>query len=283
MKLGVDVGGTFIKLYNGKNREKVKTPRSAEELVELIAGRAEELSAKGVCIAVAGLVNGETGEVTESPNLPFLNGLNLKEEVEKRLTGTAVRVVNDATAAAYGEFKRGSGRGSRLFLCLTLGTGLGGGAVINGEPLIGVSGSAMEVGHTTVCVNGWPCHCGRRGCLEAYASSYGLKRLYYINTEEDLPPHAILELAKSGDEKALKAVKALAFYLGVGITNLVHTFNPDTVALAGGTVVQFPKLIKLVEEEVKRRAFKLPGKALKVVGAELGEFSGAVGAYELAP
>jgi Transcriptional regulator/sugar kinase len=95
-----------------------------------------------------------------------------------------VFIENDANLAAYGEYVYGNGKDSEILVCLTLGTGLGGGAVIGGKILSGVSGSAMEIGHIAVEKNGLPCHCGRNGCLEAYVSSYGLERIYCILTEK---------------------------------------------------------------------------------------------------
>ncbi len=276
MPLGIDVGGTFIKLFDGKRREKIRTPQGYTELLEsLINIIGEE---ERVTVAVAGLVNEKEGIVEESPNLPFLRGKELRRDLERK-SGARVRLVNDATAAAYGEFVEGSGRNSELFICLTLGTGLGGGAVINGKPLEGVKGVAMEVGHTTICLNGWPCHCGRRGCLEAYASSYGLERHYFLLTGKQKSSFEIIEEARKGKEGALGALKELSKYLSVGITNLLHTFNPDRLALSGGIVANFPEIVDWCKEEVERRSFKPTLSGFKLVNAELGEFSGAIGAF----
>lgn len=276
MPLGIDIGGTFIKVFDGRVKRKIRTPKSHEELIETLANLIGE--ERRVAVAVAGLVDREEGTVVESPNLPFLREREIGKELEERV-GTGVRLINDATAAAYGEFISGSGRGAELFICITLGTGLGSGAVIGGKPLEGVNGAAMEVGHTTVCINGWPCHCGRRGCLEAYASSYGLERHYFLLTGKERSSFEVIERAKEGEEEALKALRELARYLSVGITNILHTFNPDAVAIAGGIPENFPLLINWCREEVEKRAFKLTTRKLKLVKAELGEFSGAVGAY----
>jgi len=281
LNLGIDLGGTFVKFYSPEEKGKVPTPKERDKLIELVAGLVKEFRPERVGIAVAGLTLYPEGKVVESPNLPFLNGLNLREEV-KRLTKVEPLVVNDATAAAYGEYEAGAGEGESSFLCLTLGTGLGGGAVIEGKTLLGSRGLAMEAGHLTVCLNGWPCHCGRKGCLEAYASSYGLERHYFLVTGKKRSSFEVVELAKRGQEEAKRAVKQMAFYLSVGITGLAHLFNPEKVVLSGGIVAHYPELLKLVEEGVKERAFKATAEKLKVVGAQLGEYSGAVGAYLLA-
>ncbi len=276
MKLGIDVGGTFIKVFDGKRKLKVETPSNyhklIKELTKLLKG------AKEATVAVAGLISKDREVIAESPNLPFLSGKELKKEIEKR-TRVKIEIINDATAAAFGEYKMGSGRGSKLFLCFTLGTGLGGGAVIDGKPLLGVNGTAMETGHTTICLNGWPCHCGRKGCLEAYASSYGLERHYFLLSGKEKSSFEIIEMAKRGEKEALKALRELSRYLAVGVTNLIHTFNPDRIALSGGIIENFPEIVEWCNEEIIKRAFKSNLSKLNLVKAELGEFSGAIGAY----
>lgn len=280
MKLGIDVGGTFVKFTDGKKTWKERTPKNKEELLSLILETLKETKTKKAGIAVAGLINTKTGTVTESPNLKFLNGVNLKEEIEKK-SSASVSVFNDATAAAFGEYKLGCGRNSSIFICLTVGTGLGGGAVINGRPLLGVSGTAMEVGHTIVEVNGEECRCGRKGCLEAYVSSYGIERFYEKNFGEKLSSFEIIERAKRKDEKALKTMERMSFYLSIGITNLIHIFNPDVVALSGGIPAHYPQIVKTTEEKVKSFAFKQPASDFSLKLAELSEFSGAIGALYL--
>ena len=277
-RLGIDVGGTFVKLYWEGRREKVRTPKSREELKELLSQVIRKRAPQEVGIAVAGLVNKKELKVEESPNLRFLEGFSFKE-LRKKVK--RLEVFNDATAAAFGEFKRGAGRGSKVFACITLGTGLGGGLVIKGKPFEGVSGGALEPGHTTIEVNGWRCSCGRKGCLEAYASSYGLERHYRELWGEERSSFEIVKEAKRGEEKGVKAVEELSFYLGAGITNLIHTFNPDRVALTGGIVARCPEVVKEVERVVRERSFKSLGEKCRIVAGELSDFSGAVGAYLL--
>lgn len=275
--LGVDVGGTFIKFTDGKRTWKEKTPDGVEELLSLIVQTLKENSVKRAGIGVAGLVRVEKGVITDSPNLRFLKGLELKREIEGR-AGVEVLVLNDATAAAYGEFKLGAGRGSSHLLCLTLGTGLGGGAVVNGKPLIGASGAALEVGHMVVERNGELCRCGRRGCLEAYVSSYGLERLYFRKTGKSLSSFEIVERAKLGEEEARKALLEMASYLSFGVMNLLHIFNPDVVVVSGGIPARYPELLNSVERKVREMAFSQPASDFRLKPARLGEFSGATGA-----
>ena len=281
MSLGIDVGGTFVKFTDGNRNWKERTPESTEELLSLISETVIREKARRAGIAVAGLVDVKKGIVTDSPNLKFLKGLPLKEEIEKR-TGVPVFIVNDATAAAYGEYSLGVGRGSSLFICLTLGTGLGGGAVINGKPLLGASGSAMEVGHMVVEKGGWLCHCGRRGCLEAYVSSYGLERFYHMETGESLSSFEVIERAKKGEKPAVRALSEMASYLSLGLMNLLHLFNPDVIALSGGIPAHYPELLETVEKRTKEISFPQPARDFSLKLARLGEFSGAVGALLIA-
>ena len=281
MRLGVDIGGTFLKFTDGERKWKERTPKSREDLLSLIVSTCRKFGVSRLGIAVAGLVNTREGMVTDSPNLKFLKGFRIRETLEGILN-VPVSVFNDATAAAYGEYILGSGRGTSHFICLTLGTGLGGGAVIEGKPLLGFSGTAMEVGHMTVSVNGWPCHCGRRGCLEAYVSSYGLERFYFMKTGICISSFQVINLAKESDELALESILEMTDYLSIGIVNLLHLFNPDVISLSGGIPSTYPEIIKLTEEKVKERAFKQPVSDFSLKLSELGEFSGAFGALLLA-
>jgi len=277
-KLGIDIGGTFVKFFWEGKKEKVRTPKNKRDLKELLKRAIERGKPEKVGIGVAGIVNKRELKVEESPNLRFLEGFSFKELKEKV---KELKVFNDATAAAFGEHKKGAGKGSKVFVCITLGTGLGGGLVIEGKPFEGIGGGALEPGHTCIEVDGWICNCGRRGCLEAYASSYGLERHYRKLWGEEKSSFEILKEAKGGKEKGIKAVKELSLYLGVGLTNLIHLFNPDRVAITGGIVSQYPELVKEVERIVKERSFKSLGKECQIVKGQLSDFSGAVGAYLL--
>ncbi len=277
--MGVDIGGTFIKLFDGNKRWKVRTPPSSGAILEAVSDAVKD--AESIGVAVAGLVDASSGVLTDSPNIKALKGINVKEELERR-TGRKVFIFNDANAAAYGEFKAGAGRGSRVLVCLTIGTGLGGGAVVNGKPLLGVSGCAMEVGHMIVEKGGWLCHCGRRGCLEAYVSSYGLRRFYLMLKGECPPSFEIIERAKVGEREAVESLSKLADYLSTGIVNILHIFNPDRIVLSGGIAAHYPALVEEVRKLALQRAFRLPASVFELKVAGLGEFSGAVGAWFLA-
>ncbi len=288
--LGLDIGGTFIK-YAFENSDGIETGKifvkdivsqgNREELLKEIKNIVEKHSPKALGVAVAGLIDKKTGRITASPNIKPIEDLNLKEELEKRLN-VPVYVENDATLAAYGEYIYGAGKDAEILLCLTLGTGLGGGAVINGNLLTGVSGSAMEVGHMTIDKNGWLCHCGRKGCLEAYVSSYGLERIYFFKTDKHIPSSEIIILANEGNEIAMESLEEFSRYLAYGLMNLVHLFNPDKIILSGGIPEHYPALVEMATADLKKLAFPLPFRDVEIGLSKLGEFSGAYGALAYA-
>jgi len=286
--LGLDIGGTYIKIVAKQGREIVKDKEyteevkdSTEHLLDKIAEIIKRYNPDRVGIAVAGLYDIKEEKITDAPNLKVLQGIPLKEIIERR-TGVSVVIQNDATLAAYGEYIYGAGKGSNILVCFTLGTGLGGGAVINGKPLIGVSGSAMEIGHITVQIDGLPCHCGRRGCLEAYVSSYGLERIFFVNTSEYRTSFEIINLANEGKKEAIEAMEDFSRYLSIGLMNIVHLFNPDRILLLGGIIENYPLIEELVHSDLRHLAFPLPFRDLEIKRGSLGEFSGAFGALSLA-
>ena len=288
--LGIDIGGTFIKYAFEKSGEietgkvfikDIVTQGNREELLKEIQKIVERYTPKALGIAVAGLIDKKTGIITASPNIKLLEDLNLKEKLEKVLN-IPVYIENDATLAAYGEYLYGAGKESEILLCLTLGTGFGGGAVINENLLTGVSGSAMEVGHMTIDKNGWLCHCGRKGCLEAYVSSYGLERIYFFKTDKHIPSSEIILLANEGNEIAMESLEEFSRYLAYGLMNLVHLFNPDKILLSGGIPEHYPALVEMATADLKKLAFPLPFRDVNIELATLGEFSGAYGALGFA-
>ena len=283
--LGIDIGGTFIK-YCGKagqdiKKGKVPTEKNIDSVLYQIEELIKNFHPKAIGIGVAGLINKETGRLEDSPNLKFLEGINLKSLIEDRFK-IPVIVENDASAAAFGEYKYGAAKNGKIVVCLTLGTGLGGGLVIDGKLIDGVSGTAMEIGHTTIDINGWECHCGRKGCLEAYVSSYGLERFYFFHTDKKLDSSEIILLANEGNTAAMKALEEFSEYLAIGLMNILHIFNPDFIVIGGGIPENYPAVIDMAVANLKKIAFPLPFTSCQIKKAELGEYSGAFGALALA-
>jgi len=286
---GIDIGGTFVKFVFDDN-EKIETGKifikdyiennDLNGLLDEIVSFLEKRRIKKLGVAVAGLVNKEKGCVEESPNIKIIEKYPLKNFFEKNLK-IKVHIENDANAAALGEYFYGNGINSKILITLTLGTGLGSGAVINGKLLSGINGVAMEIGHTTIEKNGWKCHCGRNGCLESYVSSYGLERIFYTLTDRKLSSSAIVNLANEGDKKAIEAFEIFNDYLSIGLMNMVHIFNPDKILLSGGIVEYYPVIVKMAYSKLKEKAFPLSFEAVEIATAKLGEYSGAYGALSL--
>ncbi|NPA58085.1 MAG: ROK family protein [Aquificae bacterium] len=283
--LGIDIGGSFIKYCGKTNGEikkgKIPTERNLDSVLFTLKEVVEKFNPERVGFGVAGLYDKKTGVITASPNIKHLEGINLKGVLEGYLNVPVV-IHNDGSAAAFGEYHYGAGKGAEVLVCFTLGTGLGGGLVIGGNLVEGVSGCGMEIGHTTVNVDGWYCHCGRKGCLEAYASSYGLERFYFLLTDKKLSSAEIILLANGGDREAIQSIEEFSRYLAVGLMNALHIFNPDRIVVGGGIPEHYPVVIDMAVANLKEMAFHLPFRDVQVLKAGLGEYSGAYGAMVLA-
>ncbi len=246
----------------------------------------------GVGLAVAALVDRVKGFVLRAPNIQKLNGVNLKTEIAATHNISAV-VENDANAAAFGEKCFGAGRDFNNFVILTLGTGIGGGIVINNQ-LLPV---AAEIGHMTISADGRVCSCGNTGCLESFASATAivnasiseiekgsdsiLKRLYngnfYKITAED-----IYKAALEGDSLSRTVLREAGKNLGVGIANITNMLSPDAVILAGGLVGAWNIFVDAAIKEASRRAMKELFCKVAIVPASLGDNAGIAGAAALA-
>ena len=277
MLKGVDIGGTFIKvLWEDGRKEKhyirdIKGNR--ERLLEKIGEVIAEGSPEGVGIAVAGFTSKE-GRVFRSPNIPTLDGVDMREIADKSIK---VAVGNDVTLGAYGEWFF-SHKNAQILLLISVGTGLGGGLVVDGEPFFGVCGSAMEVGHHVINKGGSLCSCGRRGCWEAYCSSYGLEGIYRRMGGDRIKDHEIIKKAIEGDKTALRAVEEFKEYLYLGIMNMVHLFNPEVIVLGGGVIENMKPLLGDANERVGDLAEELPSSCLRIEFSSAGEFLSARGA-----
>jgi glucokinase len=304
----VDLGGTNLRAAiidrhgHIHKRLKFKTPTTSNpaEIVSAIAeavraceGRAEA-AIQTVSLVVPGSVQHGTGIVVNAPNIPSLAGFKLGVALENELS-TSVLLENDANAAALGEMWRGAGRGHRTIICLTLGTGVGSGIILNGELWRGIDGTAGEIGHTSVAPFGSVrCKCGNIGCLEVCASAIAIVRM----TREGLPTHPqsslhsipenemtaekIADAANEGDELALSVFHKMATYLGIAIANVINTLNPEVIVIGGGVSAAFDLFIHQTRAEVLRRAFPVPARRCAIVRGECGDDAGLLGAAWLA-
>ena len=304
----VDLGGTNLRAAiidaQGHIHQhfKFKTPATskAREIVSAIAGavRACEESAatalQKVSIVVPGSVQHGTGVVVNAPNIPSLAGFKLGVALENELNAP-VLIENDANAAALGEMWKGAGRGYRAIICLTLGTGVGSGIILDGELWRGIDGTAGEIGHTSVTPFGSVrCKCGNIGCLEVCASATAIVRMtreglpnhlestLHMIPEEELSSEKIARAATEGDELALSIFHKMATYLGIALANVVNTLNPEVIVIGGGVSGSFDLFVDQTRAEVLRRAFPVPAGRCAIVRGECGDDAGLLGAAWLA-
>jgi glucokinase len=244
-----------------------------------------------VSIAAAGAIDFEKGIVTASPNLPGWNNIPLRDIIGEKY-GVETFLINDASAAALGEYHFGVGRGVSNLIYLTVSTGIGGGIIINDRLYTGVCGGAGEIGHTTVDINGPRCNCGNIGCLETLASGTAVAKEAIRRISggeksslagmvggriEDITAEAVGVAARDGDRLALEVVSRAAGFLGVGMVNLVNIFNPEMIIVGGGMVRMGDLLLGPARRVVKERAFSLPARAVRIVPARLGDHAGVLG------
>ena len=246
----------------------------------------------GIGMGAPGPLDRERGLVIVAPNLGWRD-FPLRERVSTRLRLPAT-LDNDANCATVGEFWLGAARGARNVVGITIGTGIGGGLILNGELYHGSSDVAGEIGHTTIDVNGRHCKCGNYGCLEAYASGPAIatraaEALMREDTASMLPnmvdgqldritAELVYDAAKKGDGLANEIVRDTARYLGAGIATLLNVINPDVVVVAGGVTRAGDALFVPLMTEVRRRAFKPAVQAVRIVPAELPGTAGVIGA-----
>lgn len=303
--IGVDLGGTNLRSallkQTGELLDKDQEATHALEgckrvlarIADTIKRQQRQAADRGLTVAAVGVgapgvIHLDTGIVVKSPNFPDWNNLPLKEELEKAL-GIPVFIENDANAAALGEQWQGAGQGINSMILLTLGTGVGGGIVLNNRIWQGADGMAGELGHMTLIPEGRPCGCGNRGCLEMYASSRGIVQSYCEtrNRTAILPSNAltseqVYQAARSGDQAALAVMQDMGRMLGIGIANLINIFNPEMIVLGGGVKDAWELFIGATRGEVMKRAFRVPAERTKIVPSLLGGDAGMIGAAAVA-
>ena len=234
----------------------------------------------GIACGVAGIVD-PAGWIRSAPNLQLLDNFELQAHLQRELNLPAL-VINDANAIAWGESLYGGGQGFESFLTLTLGTGVGGGLILQRRLWQGACGGAGEIGHLAVESMGRPCGCGSHGCLEQYASGQGIKLNFQeLGGAETGDSIGIARLARGGDPVARSAFDLAGRYLGQGIAGVANLLNLEGVLFAGGLSGCLDLLRPSLEQELARRAFAVNCQQLQLVMAHLGEQAGMVGAASL--
>ncbi|MBI4062083.1 MAG: ROK family protein [Elusimicrobia bacterium] len=258
LSVGIDAGGTLTKIGlvdgNGEILRSLRIPtepsRGPAHFARRITALLKDWSFGSVGLGLAGGVDPATGELLFVPNLKGWGGFSFRKAFRRSL-GVPVVVENDANAAVWGGYAAALKRRPRTVVGVTLGTGVGGGLVIEGRLHRGATGSAGEIGHQTLELYGPRCHCGRRGCLEAYAGAYGIGRLAreFMRRPPSPPtPEAVAAAALDGDRGARRVWDEAGSRLGQGLANLVLVLNPDAVLLFGGVA----RAGKLVLDPIRR-------------------------------
>jgi glucokinase len=298
--IGLDVGGTFLKgaRVDGAGRigARLHEPVAkdgSESLVRQFEGAVRSLDpkaeAEAIGIGLPGIVEHGSSRVRVCPNLPALNGFALGKEMASR-TGRAAFLENDANAAALAEAWLGAGRGAQNLMLVTLGTGIGGGILLNGRVWPGVSGFAGELGHIQVDRDGVACGCGSWGCVETIAGVGGwTRRAEALLASRDsslrgkpLDPQQIVAAAKEGDSVALEVIEGTASALSVGIAAALLLLNLDRIVIGGGVSAAGDFILDRIAGETRRRVFPQVAADCTFSLAELGGDAGVVGAARVA-
>jgi glucokinase len=311
--LGIDLGGTKIlsAVVNDHGgivaRDHSVTPAALgqEAVIEAIIFSVHRVLDQAglplarlaaVGIGAPGPLNPETGILFTAPNLPGWHDVPLRDIIERKL-GLKGYLVNDANAAAFGEFFFGAGRGSRNLVYITVSTGIGGGIIVDGKLYSGANGSAAELGHMTIDDDGPLCNCGNKGCWEVLASGTAMARNARDQIRagrgstildlaggdlEKVTARIIHTAALQGDALARELISRTAYYLGVGLGNIINIFNPEVIVIGGGVSLMGEILLKPAWEIAGSRAYKDAFLAARFLPAALGRDSGVLGAAAMA-
>lgn len=307
--IGIDLGGTNCraalvtldgeilvinkvptKMAEGRDFFLARLFRMCDDLIQFAAREGLLVSALGM--GAAGVIS-PSGAVTVSPNLAPLNGFPLAAAIRDQFA-LPTTLANDANAIAWGEAILGAGRVFSSFLTITLGTGVGGGLILDRKLWKGADGSAGEIGHFVVEPEGRECRCGSRGCLEQYASATGIVRTavdslargeYSVLAglpREEITSLKVSEAARGGDGVALNAFREAGERLGQVLASVANLLNLDGVVITGGPAESLDLIRPWLEKEIKARAFDIPFRRMKIVRGELGEEAGILGSARLA-
>jgi len=306
--VGVDIGGTTIKMafinQNGKiiykwgilsniNEKGKHIPtdiaKSIDQTLDELGQEKQKLM--GIGVGAPGPVNVGTGSIDVAINLGWEN-FPLRELLEIE-TSLPVIVDNDANVAAIGEMWKGAGKGAKDLLCVTLGTGVGGGIIANGEIVHGINGAGGEIGHITSIVDGGVrCNCGKTGCIETIASATGIVRLMieelssthtpsklrdFYDEHQKLSSELVFKVANEGDELANKVIEKVALYLGLALAHLANGLNPEKIIIGGGVSKAGDALLVPLKEQFIRFAFPRVLQGVELAIATLGNDAGIMG------
>lgn len=308
--VGVDIGGTTTKLAfinmdgeilykwqiytDNSNEGKNITINIAKSIaINLAKLKLNKQNLLGIGIGAPGPVNYQTGVILNAVNLGWSDSFPLKDLLERE-TDLPVYIDNDANCAALGEMWKGAGNGAKDLVFVTIGTGIGGGIIINGEIVQGINGAGGEIGHITAMpINGSQCNCGKTGCIETIASATGIVRLakeelltigtpgelHNILTKEGkITAKDVMVCAQKGDMIAKKVLNYVTFYLGFVLAGIANTLNPEKIVIGGGVSKAGKILINPLKEQFAQFTFKPVRESTEIIVATLGNDAGVIGA-----
>lgn len=305
--VGIDVGGTNIKvalvdkLGNIVYSDTVPTraemgyeytisnmKKAISDLITQAKVSKDDIS--GIGFGFPGQIDCDNGVVLLAPNIPGWVNIPIAEIIEKEFS-IPVKVDNDVRCAALAELNYGAGKGTKNLVCITVGTGIGSGIIINGKIVRGASNVAGEIGHIKLQMKGGPlCGCGDTGCLEAFASgpaivamaqeyiAGGKSTKYRELANPDITPYIVSEAAKQGDVVAKRIFETIGEYIGIGLVSVINLLNPEKIVIGGGVADAGDLLFNPIKRTIADRAMPIQAKAVQVVHAQLGNTAGVIGA-----
>lgn len=306
-RIGIDVGGTNVKiaLVNEKggivysNSIPTRAEMGYEYTVNSMKDAIRELlketntqakDIEGIGFGFPGQIDCQNGVVRLAPNIPGWVDVPIAKIMEDEFA-IPTRVDNDVRCAALGELNFGAGKGCENLICITVGTGIGSGLIVNGKLVRGASNAAGEIGHIKLDIAGGPlCGCGDRGCLEAFASGPSIVAMaeeyikggkstkYRELANPDITPYVVSVAAQQGDAVAKRIFTIIGEYIGVGLASVVNLLNPEKIIIGGGVAAAGDILMNPIKETLVKRAMPISGAAVEVVPAQLGNTAGVIGA-----
>lgn len=307
-RIGVDVGGTNVKIALVDKKGEIKFPKTVPTRAEMgyeytisniqqaikdviSEAKIDKNSIEGIGFGFPGQIDCDNGIVRLAPNIPGWVNVPISEIMQKEFN-VPVKVDNDVRCAALAELNYGAGVGCKNLVCITVGTGIGSGLIINGKIVRGASNAAGEIGHIKLEMkDGLLCGCGDRGCLEAYASGpsiVAMAKEYVMGGKsakfrelagsvEAITPAIVAQAANEGDVVAKKIFEVMGEYIGLGLTSVVNLLNPEKIVIGGGVADAGDILLEPLRRTLKARTMPIQGAAVEVVPAQLGNTAGIIG------
>ena len=310
-RIGIDVGGTNVKIAlvdgEGKIIYSNSVPTYAQMGYEYTVNNikqaikdlmketnTEAKDIQGIGFDFPGQVDCKTGVVKLAPNIPGWVNVPIAQMIEDEFH-IPTRIDNDVRCAALGELKFGAGRGCENFVCITVGTGIGSGLVINGKVVRGAANAAGELGHIKLQMEDGPlCGCGDSGCLEAFASGPSIvamaqeylkggksAKFRELAGDGEITPYIVAKAAEAGDPVAKRIFEKMGYYIGMGLTSVINLLNPEKIIIGGGVAECGDLLLDPIRRTINDRAMKVQRESVEIVPAELGNSAGVIGASML--